>query len=266
MDESFPKKEAEVNPKEREPSLEIERKYLLASEEDLEKLEDKIVSLFPNTKMIGEYHEDSRFYESMNKEQALEFAEKLNFDYMAGVDSLIKQLTHLPDDIRIQLRLRGRLDENNIIQSIELTFKASENPLHDVERVEINVVVDGDYVYECSKALYKLGPKETSIWTSRRKLYKIDADTQIDIQNVTGYGYTAEIESNSVEKVEEIERQLGLNPVSSNLLNVMYKKYSENTNWLHYYRREGDERHFSEEDWQEIESEAKEKVVRNKLE
>ncbi|MDX1536010.1 MAG: hypothetical protein R3346_04595 [Candidatus Spechtbacterales bacterium] len=262
MKESLPNTKKETSPREQEPHIEIERKYLLASPEDLEKLEEKILSLFSDAKIVGEYDERSYYFSPIKKEEALKFLNTLTFNWMYDVDRLENQLDGIPDNTPIQLRSRTRFDEDRQSFSSTFTFKASEDPLHDEERIEIDAIGENYGNPRNKRGLSELGIKLTSAWHSKRKVYQIDSKTKIDLQHVTGYGYTAEIESSSAEKIEAIENQLGLISANPEALGVMYKKYSEN--WQEYY--EGEERSFNEEEWEEVEAEIGEQVVRNKLE
>ena len=246
-----------TNIKERVLAMEVERKYLMASEDDAKRLEEKVKQLFPDTHLLGEYVEVSYFYPKMLKGDAqkpLWLALRYRYD---GAH-ILAELRKIPDDAFIVMRLRHR--ENSTEKKFVLTIKASANPLHDVERIEIETE---DVSVKLVDFFRENHIEPESVWQSSRRLYQLDESTKIDVQNVTGYGWTAEIESPDLSQVDEIAGKLGLRPLSQTSLNAMYKQYGKD--WQKYYAGEGDDRHFSEGDWKEIESTSGENRIINKL-
>jgi hypothetical protein len=240
------------------PNVEVERKYLLNSESDAGKLEER-VKQFPGSHLVGAWSETSYYFPIITKEKAQQLlALVMRYRGDGGIDVLAK-LDSVPEDTPIQMRLRER--KNPISGgSFLLTFKASANPLHDVERIEIDT---DDISQRYLEGFSANGVDPKSIWHSMRREYAIDEHTKIDVQNVTGYGWTAEVESNDLSRVDEIATALGIQPLSKVSLDAMYKQYGKE--WQKYYTGEGEGRHFSPDDWKEIESVSGEGVTRNSI-
>ncbi|MBI2064512.1 MAG: hypothetical protein HYT62_00440 [Candidatus Yanofskybacteria bacterium] len=235
---------------------EVERKYLMASEDDARRLEEKIKQLFPGTHLIGEYTEVSYFYPKLPKRDAqkpLRLALRFRYDGY----KVLNEVDKIPDDALVTIRFRSRLSP--VEKKYVLTIKASTDPLHDAERVEIETE---DISEKLVDFFTENNIKPESVWRSNRRLYQVDNDTRIDVQNVTGYGWTAEIESSDLGKVQEVAGKLGILPLSPELLGEMYNKYKEN--WESYYNSE-EGGHFTENDWTEIEDRARESAIRNSI-
>lgn len=119
---------------EKSPSMEVEKKYLMASESDTKKLEEKIKQLFPDTRLIGEYAEVSYFYPKTLKRDAqkpLQLALRSRYDGY----KVLNEIGKIPDDALVVMRFRSRV--NSTDKKFVLTIKASADPLHDTERIEI---------------------------------------------------------------------------------------------------------------------------------
>jgi len=256
--------ETRVKKTEHEPNVEIEQKYLLASESDAKKLEEKIKQLFPDFHIVGDYSETSYYYPKITKEKAKYLLGQVVGHGKESVDWQ-DRLDHIPETTPIIFRLRTRKSDNDEVTG--LTFKAGQNPLHDIERIEVEL----EDINPMFRAIFSSnsGIDPESIWHSDRRIFSIDENTKVDIENVTGYGWQAEIESNDLSRVNEIAGKLSLQPLSREMLDAMYKQYVQN--WQKYYTSKGyypDEGHdgyFSEEDWKEIESTSNEKVIKNQI-
>jgi len=242
-------------PPENEAPVEIEQKYLLQSDQDIKNLAVKVKTVYPEAEYLGGYREESYFYPKISKEKARQLLSLVA--NMHDVSTQLSMLESVPDDTPIAIRFRKR--KNREYMGFKLTLKASANPLHDVERIEIET---GDVSRRYMDGFAAHGMRPETEWFSDRRIFQIDDDTTVDMQDVTGYGYTAEVESSSLEKVQSIAHSLGLQPISSNLLDAMYSKYKEK--WQKYTEGEH-ERHFSDEDWQDIERLSGERVVRNQV-
>jgi len=252
-------KSPSVNKTEHEPNVEVERKYLLASAEDASKLEQKIKQIFPDSHFVSGYSETSYYFPKITKDKARQLLTLVvRYRKDEGPDLLAK-LEKIPEGMPITVRLRRRKNFNEG-KSFILAFKASTNPLHDTERIEIE---SSDISENYLEGFAANGVEPESIWHSNRRVYGVGENTKIDVQNVTGYGYTAEIESNSIDQVNEVAGKLGIHPLSKVLLDAMYKKYVEH--WEEYYNSQDNGRHFSEDDWKEIESTSKESLVKNRI-
>lgn len=247
-----------TNIHEKGPNIEVERKYLLASESDAMKLEERITKLFPEAHLIGKYSEQSYFYPKMTKKEAwkpLWLALRNRFDGY----KMLNKIRQIPDDALVIMRFRSR--KSPVEKKYVLTFKASEDPLHGIERIEEETE---DVSEKLVEFLSENNIEPETVWNSDRHLYQINEKTKIDVQNVTGYGWTAEIESDDIQTVQEIATKLGgLQPPSQELLGVMYAQYK--AHWREYCGTEGKIRHFSETDWEEIESASKEELVKNHI-
>ena len=160
--------------------------------------------------------------------------------------------------ITVRLRRRKNFNEG---KSFILTFKAGTNPLHDTERIEIE---SSDISENYLEGFAGNGVEPESIWHSNRRVYGVGENTKIDVQNVTGYGYTAEIESTDIAQVNEIASKLGLQPLDKGSLDAMYAQYGKH--WRKYYDGEAGKRHFSEDDWKEIEAVSQKSLVKNRIE
>lgn len=253
-----------TNNHESTPLIEIEQKYLLASKDDAKRLEEKIKEIFPDAKFLGYHGEDSYYFPETTKDKTLKLVNKVVAYIKNGGLDLLAKIKNIPEDNPIQIRLRYR--SNPFEESFTLTIKAGQNPLHDMERIEIDMGPFKNYGDLAHLFLGRFAEddfKPLSRWFSNRRIYAIDDQTTIDVQDVTGYGWTAEIESNDPEKVRLIAEQLGLKPASKESLDVMYKQYGKN--WKKYYNGRGVDRHFSEEDWKEIELAVKEGVIKNQV-
>lgn len=251
------KKLGEAGRYEGRADVEIEQKYLLASGQDLKALEAKIKRLFSGVRFVGGYSETSYYFAKINKEKARWLC-NLVLSTREELPQTIAQIDRIPDGMPIALRLRKR--KNREDKTFILTFKASEDPLHDVERIEIETNSISENFLEGFAAN---GLEPESIWHSVRREYQIDDNTKIDVQDVTGYGWTAEIESSDLNRVKEVADKLGLLPVGQSVLGEMYRRYTDR--WMDYYSAEGDKRHFSDNDWAEIEAKTKESLTRNRI-
>jgi len=249
-------KPTKTNSHEGEPNMEVEQKYLIASEVDTKKLEAKITELFPDARLIGAWSETSYYLPRVTKEKARELLVLVLRSRKTESDNLLSELDRVPDGTPIQMRFRHR--KNREDSSFLLTLKASDNPLHDIERIEIDTSDISDAYIEGFAAN---GIEPESIWHSIRREYAVDENTKIDVQNVTGYGWTAEIESSDINTVQAVAAQLGLKPLTHELLDEMYTQYKEH--WREYYGAEGNAGHFSETDWSDIEDKAKQKRIEN---
>lgn len=247
-----------IHNSERGPNIEVEQKYLLASEVDALKFEAKIKELFPSARLIGAWSETSYYLSRVTKDKAQELLELIIGSRGGEGENLLAQLDKIAEDTPIQLRFRHR--KNREDSSFLFTLKAGANPLHDIERIEIETSDTSDAYIEGFAAQ---GVTPESIWHSMRREYLIGDTTKIDVQNVTGYGWTAEIESVDTATVQTVAAQLGLHPASHELLDAMYEQYKNH--WQDYYNAQGDSSHFSETDWKEIEDIAKQKRVENKF-
>lgn len=244
--------------KEQVPAIEIERKYLLALEDDLKNLEKKLRRVFPGVRFVEGFSEISYYFPRMDKVRAkVLLGIVMKYREEEG-PALLERLNKIPESTPIAIRLRRRKNQDN--KTFILSFKASANPLHDPERIEIETSDTSENYLEGFEAN---GIKPESIWHSNRRIYAMDDGTKIDVQDVTGYGYTAEIESSDLKKVESVAQKLGLEPVSSKLLDAMYKKYKNG--WQQYYNETGNIRHFTGDDWKEIESLSGETAIKNSI-
>ncbi len=224
----------------------------------MRRLEEKIKELFPGTHLVVACSETSYYFPKVTKEKAKQLLGMVvRHRPEEGLD-LLATLDKIPEGIPIIMRLRRR--KNFEDKEFILSFKASANPLHDVERTEIET---SDIDENCLEGFAGNGVSPESVWDSRRRVYEIDGKTFIDVEDVTGYGWKAEIESDSVEKVREVAGKLGLQPISPRLLDAMYNQYKKS--WETYYAGEGENRHFREDDWREIESVSGAKVIKNRI-
>src|SRR3989344_3629572 len=245
-----------INKGERSPNMEVEQKYLIASEVDAKKLEAKIAELFPDARLVGAWSETSYYLSRITKEKARELLVLVVRLRGSEDDDLLAQLDRVPEGTPIQMRFRHR--KNREDSSFLFTLKAGANPLHDIERIEIETSDVSDAYIEGFAAN---GVEPESIWHSMRREYAVDENTKIDVQNVTGYGWTAEVESVDINTVQVVAAQLGLQPLTHELLDEMYTQYKEH--WREYYGAEGNAGHFSETDWSDIEDKAKQKRIEN---
>jgi len=245
-----------INKGERSPNMEVEQKYLIASEVDAKKLEAKIAELFPDARLVGAWSETSYYLSRITKEKARELLVLVVRLRGSEDDDLLAQLDRVPEGTPIQMRFRHR--KNREDSSFLFTLKAGANPLHDIERIEIETSDVSDAYIEGFAAN---GVEPESIWHSMRREYAVDENTKIDVQNVTGYGWTAEVESVDINTVQVVAAQLGLQPLSHELLDEMYKQYK--SRWREYYDAKGDTGYFSETDWSDIEDRAKQKRIEN---
>ncbi len=246
------------NTHENAPGREIEQKYLLGSKSDAEKLEGRVKQLYPDSRLVGAWSETSYYFPLVAKEKArtllsfvVEYRPEEASDLLAKIDQIDETM---PVSIRLILR-KNREDKSFILK-----FKASANPLHDAERIEIETSdINENYL----EGFAANGVEPESIWHSVRREYVVDENTKIDVQDVSGYGWEAEVEANNLTRVNEVAAKFGLQPLSKTLLNAMYRQYRKN--WHEYYAGQGDNRHFSNDDWREIEKTSQEKVARNYL-
>lgn len=254
MDQSPP-----TNIHERAPKIEVERKYLLAREADAVRLEEKIAQLFTNSRLFGAWSETSYYFPQITKEKARQLLTLVMRSRPEEGTDLLEKFDKIPEGTPIQMRLRLRKNPN-LNGEFVLTFKAGANPLHDIERIEIETSdISRNYI----EGFAANGVEPSSIWHSNRRVYTVDENTKIDVQNVTGYGWTAEIESNNLGQINQIADKLGLQPLTKASLDAMYVQYGKN--WQKYYTGEGQNRHFSESDWSEIKASSKESVIRNQI-
>ncbi len=247
----------QTNGLENEPNIEIEKKYLLDSEADAKKLEAKIKKLSPDVELVGAFYETGYYFPKLSKEEAKEIIDLVT-QYSDEGPAVLAALDKVPDDDFVAIRLRKR--KNREDKSFVLSFKASKNPLHDIKRVEFESEELSEKILD-GFAAHGLNPE--SIWSSLKREYRVDENTKIYVQKVTGYGWTSEIESNTPEKVELMADKLGLNPLTGTVLDSMYEQYKDN--WEDYYNGEGEGQYFSKKDWKSIEKNSKEKVARNKV-
>lgn len=231
------------------PNREVEEKYLLASEVDAENLVNIIRVVYPESKPIAAYDEDSYFYPPMPKYQAKQLAAFIVRFRDDGQD-FIKKFDDVPDEAPVAMRFR-REHNRNTGTDWTLTFKASSDPMHDTDRWEVEMPTSDRYM----DGLAANGIKPESAWHSLRRVYEIDDQTKIDIEEVSGYGWKAEIEGASVEKVREVAGRLGLKALTPKVLKEMYALYLE--------RYPDGQAKFDEGDWQEVEARAGEPAVRN---
>lgn len=248
---------SKTNRGERGPGLEVERKYLLASEGDARRLEEKIKQVFPEASLIGGYSETSYYFPKIDKNKTKKLISMI-FSKQEEAADLLAKIEKIPDDLPVAVRFRRR--KNLEDKSFILTIKAGSDPLHDIERIEIET---SDISENFLEGFAANGIEPESIWHSNRREYKIDDNTKVDVQDVSGYGWTAEVESSDLNKVQEVSHRLGLEPLTPTILGKMYNRYKEN--WKDYYEGEGEARHFNSEDWAQIESASKEKATRNEV-
>ncbi len=236
------------------PNMEIERKYLLASKEDADRLEAKIRLLFPDTRLITDCSETSYYYPRTTMQEAWRLCALVYHD-RDDRDELLSRVEQIPRDTPVAIRFRKR--ESSEGSTFTLTVKASANPLHDAVRIEIET----DSVSEAYKgAPLKRGDEPESIWHSLRRVYDVGDGTKVDVETVSGYGWKAEIEAGDLARVTEVAERLGLEPLSTELLDAMYQQYTDR--WKDYYNG-GEGRHFSDEDWRAIETKVGQSAVRN---
>ena len=183
-----------------------------------------------------------------------------------GLDWQFK-LDSVPEETPIIFRIKTVKNKDGE-EITSLTFKASQNPLHDTERIEIEL----ENINPMFRAIFSTNGSvdPESIWHSNRRIFAIDENTKIDIENVTGYGWKVEIESSDLYKVNKTADNLGLRPLTKRALNAMYKQYVKN--WQNYYISQGGyypntvkDGYFTDEDWKEIESISQESIVRNRV-
>ena len=232
------------NIEKKESHMEIEQKYLLTSKEDAERLMAKIVEMYPEGKKVA-YFETAYYFPKMNKVKALELLLLVIKD-RAGKEQILSQMALVPESTPFIVRIRRR--KTAFSTEITLTLKASSDPLHDTERVEIEV---GEISDSHLEGFETRGVEVESKWRSHRFIYEIGDEAVIDVENVTGYGWKAEIEAGSIEKVNDIADKLGLTPVDPKLLDAMYKYYKDN--WRKFCG-DGDDKYFTEDDKLKISS------------
>jgi hypothetical protein len=225
-----------------EVPIEIERKYLLGSEEEANRLIAKIRKIFPEASKVG-YSETSYFFPRMNKSKARELL-LLVAKYKENVRELLSQVDSVPDDTPFVVRIRRR--KTAFDTEIVLSLKAGQDPLHDTSRIEIELNGISESYLEGFEAN---GVEIESEWRGPRSVYHIGRDTKVDIERVTGYGWKAEVEAGNIDRINEVEQKLGLTPADPKLLDAMYRYYINN--WRNYCTIDED-KYFTAADWVKI--------------
>jgi len=227
---------------------------LIASNgKSMKQLIHRLEELLPKAKLVDARHENSFYLEDMTSSDMYRnktlgrVAESLSMEANDNSSRLSVRTKHL----------RRHWDGHTRLVAVK-------SKLHGTKRGEYPDVVISSRDEE---AIHSSVPIATE-WYAHRVEFETPEKTRIYIQDVSGYGYTLEIEDDSEEKVDKLAANLGLTPISENLLETMYGYYQST------FTQAGDlqegapdwlPRHFSDSDWVTIAAKAGEKPVFNQL-
>lgn len=237
------------------PHSEIEKKYLInGNGQTMTQLIKRMFELFPDAEMIDARHEDAYFLGDMTPAEMHRYR---------ALGRIAEELALDPQDESTVLSIRTKHQNRRYPGHDRLV--AIKSDLHGTARAEYPELMISSHEEE---AIHDTVPIETQ-WYAHRVELKTPEDTLVYIQELSGYGYTLEIEAASEKKVDSLAGKLNLVPMSKNLLNAMYSHYKDV--FMHEGGLTRDDadwwlpRHFTERDWATIAAKAGEEPVFNKL-
>lgn len=213
---------------------EVEVKSLLQSEENAQKLRDKLTE--HEIKLSNKYSQINHYF--LNNGDFAKLEEKLLPLFDDGKKHNLKKI--LEEGKEHSIRTRQMNGENFFVVKASVDDTTSSNGILRMEFEEkVEISLD-----ELDKILEDAGFSYQAKWSRDREEYNKD-DFYITIDRNAGYGYLSEFEigtedqdglPDAKQRILDFMEKLGLEELSQDRLERMFKFYNEN--WRDYYGTE----------------------------
>lgn len=212
---------------------EVEIKSLLGSQDNVNRLREKLKIIFPDTKLISKGRQLNHYFNTPKdlSDFAIKFNKFISEDKKEALENIIKYGQN------ISVRTRGTDDKVMLVIKASVGNDTSSN---GVKRIEFESVVDIQ-LFQLDQLLIDFGFTYQAKWSREREEYDC-GNFSVCLDRNAGYGYVVEFEkvTNDKKSLEDIRKyllsimqKLEVEELAQDRLERMFAYY--NSNWDKYY-------------------------------